>query len=360
MGASTPPIIIEPFGANAGSSYIQLPIPVPSQLPSNPGRASFNDGFPSDTIGSGATSNPYGQDMNGILYTVTAYLQALTGGQMWPFSSTWAAANNGYAVGAIVSMAAGNGFWLNTVSGNTNNPDTTAAATSGWVPLLAYGTSAVTGLTNANVTLTAVQAATPALIFSGTLTGNVQIIFPPWIKRWAVYNNTSGAYSLTCKTASGNGVVIPQLGSVFPIPVSGDGTNLYIEGNQTGSFTATLSGPWASGDNPSGTLNYNIDGNTVTVWSPGNISASATTGSPISISGWPSLLMPSGYRAVPCAGLYNGGSTNICGALLLGSSLGTPELWTYASGSEGLALSNFIDNTGAAGIYEFWSVTYAL
>ena len=225
MGAPTPAVIIEPFGANANPSYITVPIPVPSQIPGNPGRASFNDGFPSDTMGAGAI-DPYGQDFNGILYMLSAYCQALTGGQFWSFNSTWEAANSGYALGAILSMAANTGFWLNLSAGNVNNPDTTAAATSNWAPLASYGWADITGLTNANVTLTATQAALPIISLNGALTGNIQIIFPTWLKQWLIQNNTTGQFSVTCKTASGTGVAVPQGGTAAPTHVYGDGTNI--------------------------------------------------------------------------------------------------------------------------------------
>ena len=225
MGAPTPDVIVEPFGSGAGGGFITLPIPVPSQLPANPGFASFTDGFPSDTMGAGSLP-PRGQDFNGILYMLSAYCQALTGGQFWSFNSTWEAANSGYAAGAILSMAANDGLWINESAGNANNPDTTAAASSNWAPLAAYGWANITGLTNANVTLTAPQAALPIISLNGALTGNIQIIFPPWLKQWLIQNNTTGQFSVTCKTASGTGVAVPQGGVASPTLIYGDGTNI--------------------------------------------------------------------------------------------------------------------------------------
>ena len=226
MGAPTPPLIVQGFGAGAGAGFITNPIPVASQIGITPGAASYADGFPPLTMtppGSGG-KNPFGQDENGILLALSANIAALTGGQFWPFDATWAAANGGYALGAVVSILGGYGFWINKVSGNLNNPDTTAAATSGWARLIAYGNETLGGLTNANVTLTADQAAPPNIIFEGTLTGNVQIIFPTWTNQWAVTNLTTGAFSLTCKTASGTGVIIAQ--GTQPSLIIGDGTNI--------------------------------------------------------------------------------------------------------------------------------------
>ncbi|MCX4156167.1 MULTISPECIES: phage tail-collar fiber domain-containing protein [Paraburkholderia] len=93
-----------------------------------------------------------------------------------------------------------------------------------WVPLYNYGDTPVTGLTNANVTLTSTQAARAHITLSGTLTAALNIVFPSWVKDWTVVNNTTGAFALTCKTAAGTGVVIPQNGS--PTKIRGDGTNI--------------------------------------------------------------------------------------------------------------------------------------
>ncbi len=224
MGAPTPPLIVQGFGAGAAGGYINNPIPVASQISVTPGAASYHDGFPPLTMAPTGGVNPFGQDMNGILLAATANIAALTGGQLWPFSATWAAANGGYALGAVVSILGGYGFWINKVSGNLNNPDTTPAATSGWARLIAYGIQTMGGLTTGVVTLTADQAAPPNIVFTGTLTGNVQIIFPTWTDQWTVINNCTGAYSLTCKTASGTGVIIPQ--AAQPSLIVGDGTNI--------------------------------------------------------------------------------------------------------------------------------------
>lgn len=225
-GAPTPPLILAGFGFNAGASYIMTPIPFASQQP-NP-RASYTDGFPPQTVGNTATDPPDVRDFNGILYSATANIAAFSAGQFFEFNSSIATQNSGYAIGAIVVSADDTGLWINQTSGNSNNPDTAPAATSGWAPLARYGLTAVTGLTNANVTLTAQQAAKDIITLAGTLTGNVQIIFPPWEDQWLIANNTTGAFSVTCKTASGAGVAVPQ--GVTSIIYS-DGTNIALVGS---------------------------------------------------------------------------------------------------------------------------------
>ena len=73
-------------------------------------------------------------------------------------------------------------------------------------------TTAITGLTNADTTLTVAQSAYFLFVVSGTLTGNVKIIFPATIGgRKVICNNCTGAFTLTiCNGAGDTGVVVPQ------------------------------------------------------------------------------------------------------------------------------------------------------
>ena len=47
-------------------------------------------------------------------------------------------------------------------------------------------------------------------VFTGTLTGNINIIVSTAEQVYRVFNNTSGAYTLTMKTSAGTGITIPQ------------------------------------------------------------------------------------------------------------------------------------------------------
>ena len=58
---------------------------------------------------------------------------------------------------------------------------------------------------------------------SGTLTGNRDVIVPARTKTYLIWNTNGGAYTLTVKTASGRGVIIPQGGVQY---VYCDGTNV--------------------------------------------------------------------------------------------------------------------------------------
>lgn len=224
MPVATPPEITEPFGKNAGAGFITLPIPVPTQ--STPGAASFNDGFPPLTMTPIAAGGipPFGQDMNGILYMVSAHCAYIQAGQPYLWSATVAAAIGGYAIGTILGRSDGSGTWINLVANNASNPD---AGGAGWAPGLSYGQTSIAGLTNADHVLTAAEASRGVIFLDGALTGNVNIIFPTNLETWLIINETTGAHTVTAKTAAGTGVVIQQGGRAAPTGVYGDGTNLY-------------------------------------------------------------------------------------------------------------------------------------
>jgi len=65
---------------------------------------------------------------------------------------------------------------------------------------------------SADVTLSSAEASNLILDFSGTLTGNINVIVPATARTYFIYNNTSGAYTLTVKTAGGTGIAVAQGG----------------------------------------------------------------------------------------------------------------------------------------------------
>ena len=226
--SNAPGKLLLPF-ANAGAKNT---IPTTSQIGITAGAASLTDGFPPLTrtpIGAGGVP-PSGLDMNGILYALSAALRWANAGGGYVYDGTFAADSNvgGYPKGARVLRSDGSGYWLNTTDGNTTDPETAGAVAAGWVPDLTNGLAAVT-MTNANVTLTPLQYGKPIVVLSGTLTANLNLIFPTIVGEWLVVNNCTGAFTITAKTASGTGVAIPP-GNVQAI--YGDGTNV-------GPFTPT-------------------------------------------------------------------------------------------------------------------------
>src|SRR5208282_4331671 len=96
-----------------------------------------------------------------------------------------------------------------------------------WVKAFDYGWATIAGLTNANHTLTAIEAGKDTILLEGTLTGNIAIEFPVTLQSWRVINSTTGAFTVTCKTTGGTGVIVPAGGVTAPVTVFGDGTNIY-------------------------------------------------------------------------------------------------------------------------------------
>jgi len=63
---------------------------------------------------------------------------------------------------------------------------------------------------SSNVTLTAAEALNAVLTLTGVLTGNINVIVPTANKVWTIFNNTTGAFTLTVKTAAGTGIAVTQ------------------------------------------------------------------------------------------------------------------------------------------------------
>ena len=117
-----------------------------------------------------------------------------------------------------------------TLTGTPTAPTATDGTNTTQIASTAFVQSAVGGylsksITGGTVTLTDAEASNPVLGFSGTLTSNATVVLPASIKRlWAIYNATSGAYTVTVKLASGTGVTVAQGKRNL---VYTDGTNVY-------------------------------------------------------------------------------------------------------------------------------------
>lgn len=153
-GQPTPPRILEAFASAAPDCSAAAPIaggrtnPMPeaSQIGVTNGAASLNDGFTAQNMTDPSAGGvpPFGVDMNGILYLATAWIAYLAAGQLPAFDATLQTAMGGYALGAMLQVAADpTATWTSAVAGNVTNPDMGGA---GWVsskPL--YSAIALTG-----------------------------------------------------------------------------------------------------------------------------------------------------------------------------------------------------------------------
>lgn len=90
----------------------------------------------------------------------------------------------------------------------------------------------------ADVTLTALEQRCHQLILTGALTGNINVIVDTTKWGWEIYNNTSGSFSLTVKTAAGTGVVVPQGTRMLLLC---DGTNVAPKFTAASFTTASFS-----------------------------------------------------------------------------------------------------------------------
>jgi len=227
--SSLPKRIPTPF-ADSGSKQ---DIPVASQIGITGGRASYTDGFPplTRTPLSAGGIPPFGTDFNGILNDVTAAIRWENAGAGYPFDATFATSIAGYPKGAVIPNSLGDGYWLNITDANTSNPEIITGALTGWVPYETYGVTSITGLAASSVTLTSLQAAKNIIKLSGTLTSNINVVIPAWVRRWVIVNGCTGSYTVTVKTPSGTGV---SISSGATANVTGDGTNIVLDSSWQG------------------------------------------------------------------------------------------------------------------------------
>lgn len=91
--------------------------------------------------------------------------------------------------------------------------NSTAAAST--VNTLILGEAEIDVAGASDVTLSESQARHRFLIFSGALTGNISVILPAESKEYWVFNETTGAYTLTVKKSGGTGVAVTQSKNVL-------------------------------------------------------------------------------------------------------------------------------------------------
>lgn len=96
---------------------------------------------------------------------------------------------------------------------------------------------------NLDITLTDAEVLNKQIIFTGALTGNINVVFPTTTRIWHVQNLTTGEYTLGCKTASGEGIILKQANPPdFPRmkQITSDGTDIIWadEGNVLESHLA--------------------------------------------------------------------------------------------------------------------------
>jgi len=96
----------------------------------------------------------------------------------------------------------------------------------------ALGNTLSLPLTNTNVTLNTAQSQNNFIDLSGTLTGNVSIIFPQIGRTYFVRNGTTGAFSVTLKTSAvGGATYVLQQGQARYITLNGTDVLVGFDGS---------------------------------------------------------------------------------------------------------------------------------
>ena len=229
MSLSTPSKVSVAFATNGNKNTI----PDTTAVGDPTNKASYSIGFPSVTMTPKSAGGlpPFGRDMNGILYDITAEIQYRQAGGRYPFDSAFSTAIGGYSKGAVVQRADLLGSWVSQSNNNTTSPENSSTS---WQPEGASSYSFT--VSNSNVTLTNAQAAHPVLIVSGTLTANVVVTLPKFRKNWTVVDRTNhGTYSLSFKTSNGTGVSL----SLPTEQLVCDGTNILRVGADPAAFIPT-------------------------------------------------------------------------------------------------------------------------
>ncbi|MFS9433261.1 hypothetical protein QNN86_02830 [Citrobacter sp. C348] len=163
----------KPFGINGQREDI-LPT-----TPSGDNTASYESGFPPITmiLKSAGGLPPKGQDMNQILYELSALCRWASAGALNTFDSTFSTGIGGYPKGSLLFSDDGLKTYINTTDDNTANPNTGGA---GWKDLFTFlGLGSAAKLS----AVAAVQGVSGYLIIPGLVGGvekNTIIQWGPW------------------------------------------------------------------------------------------------------------------------------------------------------------------------------------
>lgn len=118
----------KPFGINGPRE------PLLATTPAGDNTASYDSGFPpiTMTLKSAGGLPPKGQDMNQILYELSALCRWASSGALYSFDQDFCTAISGYPKGSILLGDDGLTIFKSTADGNTNNPNVN---TTGWFNL---------------------------------------------------------------------------------------------------------------------------------------------------------------------------------------------------------------------------------
>ncbi len=205
-----PAVITQAWALNGSKNTI------PTLPDATPGHASLDLGFPTLTmtpIQSGGVP-PSGLDFNGIFNLLSQHSTWLNGGGQYTFNAALVTATGGYKIGCVIQSNDGLSSYVSRVNSNTVDFNTTPASIGVQWDVYggaAAGNSAVSvATTGGSTTLTAAQYNAGFITVTGLLVSNATLVFPNFVRRWSVINNTTGAFTLTVKAAATAGVPVRQ------------------------------------------------------------------------------------------------------------------------------------------------------
>lgn len=148
-------------------------------------------------------------------------------------------------------------LYVPTRGSNVGTWDTPINANFTAIDTLFGGVTSI-AVSSSNVTLSTSQCQNAVIRLTGTLSANIDVIFPTAAAIYTVENLTTGAYYVRCKMASGNAIGVPQ---GVPTQVFTDGTDTkfwnppmpgtywdYAGGAVPAWITACTVQPWVSCD----------------------------------------------------------------------------------------------------------------
>jgi hypothetical protein len=121
-----------------------------------------------------------------------------------------------------------------------------------------FYTSLVKAVVTGSYTLTSSEATNTIQTYTGTLTGNVTVVYPPVVNLYVIKNSTTaGGFTLTVGTGTGTSVTIP---SGQQVTLACDGTNFFNANTSQAGAVTTLS--LADGTVGSPSLNFGNEATT--------------------------------------------------------------------------------------------------
>jgi hypothetical protein len=228
----------------------------------------------------------------------------------------------------------GNGDYVNTWNVPVNSDwDIIDASLGGTTTLNATGASGTT-------TLTASQYRPPTLIVAGVLTANVTYSLPSGIGgHWVIYNNTSGAHTVTFASAGGGTSTLITQGSRVLVYCDGTNTALGVTSVSVAAGGASGDVQYNNGGALDGSSNFTFDGTNLVLGatSVGEMRVRNSLKIYGTTSGYVGLTVPSAAGGTTYT-LPNADGTN--GQVLSTDGAGTLS-WATASGGGTSGVSSF-------------------